>query len=129
MLVLQQPVLRLILSRSGVALSHDSELASTSYLIWFRHPHSRHDAPTLDTAQAEVTSLARVARRDLLVAAGNQEAVLVSAAFLPPMSRYCRGHPAVCGARGEFCSLSMVCYYTVLVGGILCREVVGACEG
>ncbi|MFM0220399.1 LysE family translocator [Paraburkholderia dipogonis] len=81
----------LVLAATGLAVVlHASEwfflaikLAGAAYLIWLAIQLWRSDAPTIDTTQQEEASLARVARREFLVAAGNPKAILVFTAFLP----------------------------------------------
>lgn len=83
--------LMLVLAATGLAVVlHASEwfflaikLAGTAYLIWLAIQLWRSDAPTIDTTQQDDASLARVARREFLVAAGNPKAILVFTAFLP----------------------------------------------
>jgi threonine/homoserine/homoserine lactone efflux protein len=83
--------LMLVLAATGLAVVlHASEwfflaikLAGAAYLIWLAIQLWRSDAPTIDTTQQDDASLARVARREFLVAAGNPKAILVFTAFLP----------------------------------------------
>lgn len=83
--------LMLVLASTGLAVVlHASEwfflaikLAGAAYLIWLAIQLWRSDAPTIDTTQQDDASLARVARREFLVAAGNPKAILVFTAFLP----------------------------------------------
>ena len=81
----------LVLAATGLAVVlHASEwfflaikLAGAAYLIWLAIQLWRSDAPAIDTTQQEDASLARIARREFLVAAGNPKAILVFTAFLP----------------------------------------------
>ncbi|NPT35569.1 LysE family translocator [Paraburkholderia xenovorans] len=81
----------LVLAATGLAVVlHASEwfflaikLAGAAYLIWLAIQLWRSDAPTFDTTQQDDVSLARIARREFLVAAGNPKAILVFTAFLP----------------------------------------------
>lgn len=83
--------LMLVLAATGLAVVlHASEwfflaikLAGAAYLIWLAIQLWRSDAPTIDTTHQDDASLARVARREFLVAAGNPKAILVFTAFLP----------------------------------------------
>ncbi|MFM0295723.1 MULTISPECIES: LysE family translocator [Paraburkholderia] len=83
--------LMLVLAATGLAVVlHASEwfflaikLAGAAYLIWLAIQLWRSDAPTIDTTQQDDASLARVAQREFLVAAGNPKAILVFTAFLP----------------------------------------------
>jgi threonine/homoserine/homoserine lactone efflux protein len=83
--------LMLVLAATGLAVVlHASEwfflaikLAGAAYLIWLAIQLWRSDAPTIDTTQQDDASLARVARWEFLVAAGNPKAILVFTAFLP----------------------------------------------
>lgn len=59
------------------------KLAGAAYLIWLAIQLWRSDAPAVDTAQEQPASLARIARQEFLVAAGNPKAILVFTAFLP----------------------------------------------
>jgi threonine/homoserine/homoserine lactone efflux protein len=59
------------------------KLAGAAYLIWLAIQLWRSDAPAIDTTQEQYASLATVARREFLVAAGNPKAILVFTAFLP----------------------------------------------
>ncbi|CAB3648455.1 Homoserine/homoserine lactone efflux protein [Paraburkholderia graminis C4D1M] len=59
------------------------KLAGAAYLIWLAIQLWRSDAPAIDTTQEQCASLATVARREFLVAAGNPKAILVFTAFLP----------------------------------------------
>ena len=59
------------------------KLAGAAYLIWLAIQLWRSDAPAIDITRDESASLAKVARQEFLVAAGNPKAILVFTAFLP----------------------------------------------
>lgn len=81
----------LVLAATGLAVVlHASEwfflaikLAGAAYLIWLAIQLWRSDGPTIDMTRQDDVSLARVAQREFLVAAGNPKAILVFTAFLP----------------------------------------------
>ncbi|WP_027209591.1 LysE family translocator [Burkholderia sp. WSM2232] len=81
----------IVLAATGLAVVlHASEwffltikLAGAAYLIWLAIQLWRSDAPAIDTMHEESASLARIARQEFLVAAGNPKAILVFTAFLP----------------------------------------------
>ncbi|SDR23593.1 Threonine/homoserine/homoserine lactone efflux protein [Paraburkholderia fungorum] len=81
----------LVLAATGLAVVlHASawfflaiKLAGAGYLIWLAIQLWRSDAPAIDTSQPQDASLARIARQEFLVAAGNPKAILVFTAFLP----------------------------------------------
>lgn len=81
----------IVLAATGLAVVlHASEwffltikLAGAAYLIWLAIQLWRSDAPAIDTVHEESASLARIARQEFLVAAGNPKAILVFTAFLP----------------------------------------------
>jgi threonine/homoserine/homoserine lactone efflux protein len=83
--------LMLVLAATGLAVVlHASEwfflaikLTGAAYLIWLAYQLWRSDAPAIDTTQPQDASLARIARQEFLVAAGNPKAILVFTAFLP----------------------------------------------
>ncbi|OLL29156.1 lysine transporter LysE [Burkholderia sp. SRS-W-2-2016] len=83
--------LMLALAATGLAVVlHASEwvflaikLTGAAYLIWLAIQLWRSDAPTIDSSQAQPASLARIARQEFFVAAGNPKAILVFTAFLP----------------------------------------------
>ncbi|AFT89198.1 LysE family translocator [Paraburkholderia phenoliruptrix] len=81
----------IVLAATGLAVVlHASEwfflaikLAGAAYLIWLAIQLWRSDAPAIDITRDESASLAKVARQEFLVAAGNPKAILVFTAFLP----------------------------------------------
>ncbi|SMG61390.1 LysE family translocator [Paraburkholderia susongensis] len=81
----------LMLAATGLAVVlHASEwiflaikLAGAAYLIWLAIQLWRSEAPAIDTSQSQDAALARIARQEFLVAAGNPKAILVFTAFLP----------------------------------------------
>ncbi|MCC8394818.1 LysE family translocator [Paraburkholderia sp. MMS20-SJTR3] len=83
--------LMLALAATGLAVVlHASEwvflaikLAGAAYLIWLAIQLWRSDAPAIDSSHAQPASLARIARQEFFVAAGNPKAILVFTAFLP----------------------------------------------
>jgi threonine/homoserine/homoserine lactone efflux protein len=83
--------LMLLLAATGLAVVlHASavfflgiKLAGAAYLLWLAIQLWRSDATPLAAMRDENTSLARIARQECLVAAGNPKAILVFTAFLP----------------------------------------------
>jgi threonine/homoserine/homoserine lactone efflux protein len=83
--------LMLLLAATGLAVVlHASEvfflaikLAGAAYLLWLAIQLWRSDAAPLGAMREESASLARIARQECLVAAGNPKAILVFTAFLP----------------------------------------------
>lgn len=81
----------IVLAATGLAVVlHASEwfflaikLAGAAYLIWLAIQLWRSDAPAIDITRDESASLAKVARQEFLVAAGNPKAILAFTAFLP----------------------------------------------
>jgi threonine/homoserine/homoserine lactone efflux protein len=81
----------IVLAATGLAVVlHASEwfflaikLAGAAYLVLLAIQLWRSDAPAIDATHEESASLARIARQEFLVAAGNPKAILVFTAFLP----------------------------------------------
>ncbi|MCG5074302.1 LysE family translocator [Paraburkholderia tagetis] len=69
--------------RASEAIFFAIKLAGAAYLVWLAVQLWRSDAAPIGMKLDDDATLARIARRECLVAAGNPKAILVFTAFLP----------------------------------------------
>jgi threonine/homoserine/homoserine lactone efflux protein len=72
-----------VVLRASEAIFFAIKLAGAAYLVWLAVQLWRSDAAPIGMKLDDDATLARIARRECLVAAGNPKAILVFTAFLP----------------------------------------------